>query len=1073
MFCLRHSRRPVRRRRRPRLAAAIGALALLLLLACLPAPAGRGDLEIGFDDGKGEDDTAALLGEKAAQDFALLKASHLSHLSGWDGVQRRAPPRQEAKPAAAAACHWKELGDGSVSPLDDGAMATLIAVPEDGSYRVSLRLQLDPRLPLPVTLTLTPQAGAKGRGTAAPASEAPAFTDAGPPLEHVFGKVTLAADISGRELEARAPVRFERETQRIAIPSEPLMAWEHWDVDLKKGVYRAALATAEKRVRAQALFLSRSRDFRPSLGTLKQDPALGRIHMRFRVTGKDEGKGTKATVTAHLTYHWRGRMIPNAPPGADATAWGWGIGKAPATPAGEWSPFIDATDAIVPGAGPWSTCNLSVAGVRDGELEVQFAWYPTEAAVPLTVKTGLGEGRAQMRVPNGDWMIAPRPGVPAWGLWNERPFTQLLTQEAVIERYFTWADEAAARLALKPDHPRVKQIRLFTGCAVLPPHRARAAEMLARLGINWIGGAPPEIVRKFGLYDEAVAYNTADADGLARGKSEAERARLTKVKIGDEIGTYTAPAAINADPSRLTAFHAYLREQARLAGMDMSAFLGVPDLADMLCLGELPPNPGRFERRLFYHSQRFCHLTTCDGYAGPTRAFERNFPNVRVYNNYSPHPVFLTGSTMNGSDWFVLPRNRAQTLGWAEDWAYHGGWSLGTAWECTSFYAALVDCAVRRHGYPAGFYVGSNCGGSAQKIFGCVAMGVTWLELYSWGPLDAWAEGSNAWSDSQPEYYSILCATAALGPADTIIGQGRREPRRTAILYNRSHEILQGGLGRLNHDWMWTFIALKHSQVPVEVIIEEDLTPEDLSRYDCLFVGGYNLAQPHLAELQRWVAAGGLLIGTSGAAFRDIYDDPSPVAAELFGARPVMAGTDRAASLKQVESAASDWFPAATWNVAGDLRFILEPATARPLARYAGGECAVTANAVGKGHALLMGVQPGYLFRDNGQSRTGTVRQWLAAPVLKRLGRQRLEYDYAWSEATLFEHDTGLAVMLATFGHGEWAAPVGGSRLSVQTARKITEVRSALRGPLPWQREGDRIVVTVPPPAPVDVILLR
>ena len=654
-------------------------------------------------------------------------------------------------------------------------------------------------------------------------------------------------------------------------------------------------------------------------------------------------------------------------------------------------------------------------------------------------------------------------------MWSAASQQQIMTQEAIIERYFVWAQQAATRLVLNENPPRLKHIRLLSGCGVLPSNQERATEMLAKLGVNWIEGAPASIVKKYGLHDETSAYNTADPGAVARGLSDAARQRLTKVKIGDEIGTHTEPAAINGNVAKRAAFHAYLREQARQEGMDLPSFMGVPALDDLECLAELPANPGRFERRLFYHSQRFCHLATCADYDAITRAFEQYFPNVHVYNNYSPHPVFLTGTTMNGSDWFVLPRHGAQTLGWAEDWAYYNGWDLGTQYQCTSFYAALVDCAVRKHGYPAGFYVGSNCGGSAQKIFGCVAQGVTWLHLYDWGPIDRWAEGSNAWSENESEYYAIMCAAGAIGPADEIIGKGRREPRRTAILYNRSHEILNEGTGRLNHDWLWTFIGLKSSQIPVDVIIEEDLTPDELKRYDVVILGGFNLASYHLAALKRWVEAGGLLLGTGGAAQRDIYHDPLPATVELFGARQRLAGADQAAAVARVTFTSSAWFPQVELATTSGMKFFLEPTTGKSLATYPGGACAATVQTLGKGQAILLGFHPGYTFRENG-SRTGKARAWLAAPLLQRLGRQRVEFDYSSSEATLFEHDSGLAVMLASFAG---PSPEGGSHLSVQTARPITEVVSALRGPLQWKRVDDRVEIKTPRLDPVDVVILK
>lgn len=425
---------------------------------------------------------------------------------------------------------------------------------------------------------------------------------------------------------------------------------------------------------------------------------------------------------------------------------------------------------------------------------------------------------------------------------------------------------------------------------------------------------------------------------------------------------------------------------------------------------------------------------------------------------------------MNRADWFVLCRNRAQTLGWAEDWATLGSWGLGTDYQCTSFYAALVACATRKHGYPSGFYVGVNCGGGAQKLFSCVAQGLTWLELYAWGPIDNLAEGSNAWSENPSQYKAILTATAALGPADTILGEGRREPARTAILYNRSHEIWQGGTGRLNHDWMWTFIALLSDQIPVDVIIEEDLVPAELARYDVLFLGGFNLDPLHLAHVRRWLESGEgrLLIGSGGSLTRDIYNDRLKDAEDLFGATQTRAPEDHPRSMAHARFEASDLYPA-TEIVPHGMKYTLTPTTGIPIAYYDGGDCAAVTHRVGKGRALLIGFHLGFTFQANGK-HTSSARQWLNAPVLRTLGRQRVTFDYLVSEVTRFDHAEGTAILLNSFGRDPVEA---GHLLSVQTDRLVKSVESSLHGPLEWQTKDGRTEIRTPRLNPVDVVTIR
>ena len=366
---------------------------------------------------------------------------------------------------------------------------------------------------------------------------------------------------------------------------------------------------------------------------------------------------------------------------------------------------------------------------------MQFAWAPHEAAVAHTLPAAVSGGRAMFRVPHGRYAFRQPVQRAAWGVWDPGALEGVVAEDALVEHYFAWAEEATRQLGMKADHPKPKHLKVLTGCQTGAAHQARAAEMMAKLGVNWLPSAPAEVARKYDLYDDAAN---------------------PKIKMGDEIGTHTPAAVVNGDPVLRAGFHDYLREQAKVNGTDIQTFLGLDDVRVARAIDVLPENAGRFERRLFYCSQRYAHLATVPGYAKALREIEKGKPKARVYNNYSPHPLFLTGRDMNGSDWFLLPRAGAQTLGWAEDWATGGSWGLGTPMaECTTYYAALVECAVRPRGYPSGFYVGSNCGYSAQKMFSCVSQGVTILHLYDWGPIDSWAEGSNSWSESKDQYLSV------------------------------------------------------------------------------------------------------------------------------------------------------------------------------------------------------------------------------------------------------------------------------------------------------------------------------
>ena len=1006
----------------------ISILAITTLPLCLPTRALTQDLDdLTKDEKPGELDILDdLNADKKQSDLAGMKLSHLSLIDTWQPVRPQYPAQDDKQ-----TYHWA-ISNGAVSPLGDQPISTLIQVPQKGKYRVYLRnvlTMVEKRL---VTMKLTP----------AESNEETSVT-------HEFGNITLLDGEQGKEQEAQLPIRVESQLQLNTVPDREMPVWEYWDVELDKGAYQISLETKKPNVQVSAVFLTPSMNFRPSFSKLLKDNTLQSIFLRFRPK-TPMPKNRQYAVTAGLTYHWP-RPTPSGQP-----SWGQSIGSASAIPGDSWSPFINATDAIVPGPGPWSTCRVGLQNIQDGQIEVQVAWYPNDAAVVHSLTTDVAGGQIMFRVPHGPLYNREPAKEPRWGIWNQDHLKGFVPEEDLVANYFNWAKQAVEELGLKEDHPRPRHLLFLSSCRVSEAHRDQAAEMLARLGVNWVDGAPAKIVERLGLYDGS---------------------RMTKVLNGDEISTFTPASAINNSPLLLAEFRDYLKHQAELQGSTISDLFGVPGVDRLTCLASMPENPGRFERRLYYHSHRFCHQATIAEYARTVKDAEAKHKDAAVYNNYSPHPVFLTGDTMNSVDWFLLCRVGAQTLGWGEDWATGGSWGLGTdRTQCVSFYAAIVEASVRKKGYPSGFYVGSNCGYSANKIFSCVSEGIDIMHLYDWGPIDAWAEGSNSWSEAQGEYKSVLIGTHALGPADEIIAKGQRERRRTAVLYNRAHEIMNHDTVWLNHDWMWTFLAMKSAQIPVDLIIEEDLTPGELGKYDALYLGGLNLEQRHLKVVSDWVKQGGLLIGSGGSAMYDASNNLNPDTVELFGARQSVAPAAGVTADEAINFAATDVFPKATFKTSAPRghRYILEPTGAQSLGKYADGSCAAVSQKVGKGRTILLGFYPGYAYRDDGRA-LGPVQPWLVKPLLAHLGRQRAEFSYPASEVTLFEHPTGIAVMLNNFTPNSVKASSEPTKLSVATDRKISEVVSALRGQLKWKRVGDRIEVETPSPVDlvVDTIILK
>ncbi|NQU96845.1 MAG: hypothetical protein HQ548_04285, partial [Chloroflexi bacterium] len=678
-------------------------------------------------------------------------------------------------------------------------------------------------------------------------------------------------------------------------------------------------------------------------------------------------------------------------------------------PVGEWTRWVDVTQDIsdgpwARGGGPWATGRFTFGGVTRGVAEVQLAWFSHEGAVLKTTRPGIAAATAVFMVPLEAQATPPDSGTNllagAWGKRLDEIVGRFETAADTHVRHFEWGRQAVADLGLRADAPTPRLLRLDTGCSAAPAALETAQRMLTALGLNDVGVKDPALLKELGqeahhfigANDSQYLCLTHDPlDPVAeRNFEKSLRAQANRLagprgdplprvtlKMGDEIGAVAGAASINGLETCRKAFIAYLADFLKANQLDPS-FFGVQTLEELSYTGTRPPRAGLFERRLSYHCEKFKFVLTAMYYAQITRAAERVFPSVQTYCNFSPHPPMF-GQHMNGSDWFTLTREGGANTAWGEGWASGGGWGF-VGHEVVSYYAAWVECAGRAKANPAGFYVVGTMGGADKKMLSLVAHGIFNIQLYSWGPIYAGAEGSNFWSERRETYAEIARGAYALGPADEIIARGRRQPRRVALLYNRTHEIWNGADGGFQSDRLLTFMALTHAHTPVDIILVEDLTPEHLAAYKALYIQGYNLNRAALPVLRNWVADGGILVASAGTATRDEYDSPLPEAETLFGAGqrfsaqssgnwhpqhlPAHAAIDR---LTLQDSALT---PSLSVDVIG-VKYDILPTTATPVGTFQDGSCGAALNAIGKGQVLLLGVTPGHIYKGKteGSSR--------------------------------------------------------------------------------------------------------
>lgn len=352
------------------------------------------------------------------------------------------------------------------------------------------------------------------------------------------------------------------------------------------------------------------------------------------------------------------------------------------------------------------------------------------------------------------------------------------------------------------------------------------------------------------------------------------------VILGDEISGVVRPDRIANNPDLLKYFREWLRQQRlRAADLGYESWENVVPVydRDKLASADLP------YARNFYYTRRFIDHYTELYYRSATNAVERNFPHAEaIAVNYQAGPMqfgFIgTDNNLDSGqlDIFELGRTRSFKGAMTEDWVK--GWDLGIGREM--FGAAVLRASARKHQLPLAAYL---VGGEAvrSEMIGYVSQGIKEIDMYLYGPI---SNIGPAWSDNPRALEQTADAIRTIGKFDREIADGELEQPKAAMLLSTSYDIMQAGGRYLIPERQDLFVALAHSQIPIDLISEQEVLEEGaLNRYKVLYVVDAQAPESVQKEIAKWVKGGGWLWASAGALMYDEFGQPTGTLDEVFG----------------------------------------------------------------------------------------------------------------------------------------------------------------------------------------------
>jgi hypothetical protein len=718
---------------------------------------------------------------------------------------------------------------------------------------------------------------------------------------------------------------------------------------------------------------------------------------------------------------------------------------------------------------------VEVGGLMDSLNDGQWTWSAD------------GPFQAEFGVKTSAGMIEPIASFPGEGTLvlaadaDTRRSRRLRTLPQVLY-------ELLAELKKQPAHGKTPSRTPIFGYTFEPldngPHQAAVTEFKQMFGLASTEESPGSRGRG---YIDVRSVPTVQLEEYCRKLGEAAR-EIRVVSLGDEI---SLPA-----PPKNDATHAAFRDWLRSRGLNPADL--DPGAADWSQIAFSPEPQAREQKPgLFYWSMRYRYHSGIQAIKQRTDILRRHLPHAGIGANYSPHypseHMFL-GEVFK---WITVFREQGMTLPWSEDyiWQVPVGTPQMNHINFDQFRAAL-------RGNPGGavmYYVMPHAPNNTPRswrrlYYGGLGHGMKMVNLFEFRPVHvAYTENH---VDDPAMYATVLRSFRELGLFEDIIQDGQVRGAEAGLWFSETGDIWGDSLGSFAAAKRALYTAIRHQQLPLDVLIEPDALDGTLAKYKVLYLTDRHVSRPASEKIAAWVRSGGRLLATAGAGMRDEYDRPNRVLMELLGVRELSLEQPEGQQLTYIKQDLPFTEPVdtAAWRNGGTeaklpvfcvrSRIELDGATAE--AAFQDGSPAIASRQIGQGEASYCGFLPGLTYYkpaipkrpvDRGATdeamihflptKFDTAAARLIGHPAEKLTRP-VECSEPLVETTIIDSPHGLAIPLVNWtGH-----PLRNLRVALHVPAPGQNITLASGTPLKQQRDGNRLVLTLDLDA-ADCLILR
>jgi hypothetical protein len=484
-------------------------------------------------------------------------------------------------------------------------------------------------------------------------------------------------------------------------------------------------------------------------------------------------------------------------------------------------------------------------------------------------------------------------------------------------------------------------------------------------------------------------------------------------------------------------------------------------------------NPARY-----YWSVRYSNWFGINKIRERTSILANALPNAGIGANYSPHypqEHLYLGETHK---WAQIFRDGGMTMPWSEDYI----WQVPVLSPQINHLSLDLFRAGIRHQPKARihFYVmphmPNNTPAMWRRLFyGALAHGAKVLNLFEFRTVHAAYTENHV--DEFPMYEAVAKGLRELGTFEDAVQDGRVQFGRTGLWFGETGDIWGDSKGSFAAAKRALYLAIRHQQAPLDLLIEPDASSATLDSYQAIYLTDRHVDSATSARLAEWVEKGGSLFATAGAGMFDEFDRPNKTLRTLLGADETALDVPEDRKIVWIKQDLPFSEPLTT---AGTLPVLSARSRFTPAKEasveltFKDGTPAVVHRVAGKGSATYCGFLPGLSYFhsaipkrpvDRGATDDAFIHflpsdfhqgaQDLISKPLAKISKP-VYCNAPLVESTLIESKSATLVPLINWTR----TPVASLEVSIETPRK--NARAATGSNVSTKREGSRLVCRLP-----------